>query len=75
MLFLCNLSDTLSVLAFFLLQGIIVASFATVVTYTPEVFSTDSRQFSFALLDSVSKVSLGKFVIPFILLLISFIGP
>ena len=56
--FLLNLPNTATVVLFFLLQGIIVGAFATAVTFTPEVFSTDSRQFSLGLLDSLSKVLL-----------------
>ena len=41
---------------FILCQGVIVADFFLVDTYTPEVLSTDIRNFGFALLDCSSKV-------------------
>ena len=45
-----------SVIIFVTLYAVIVTNFFLLDTYTPEVFSTDSRNFSFALLDSISKV-------------------
>ena len=37
-------------------QGIIVSGWFVIGTYTPEVFSTDTRSFMFAALDGTSKV-------------------
>jgi len=46
------------VLVFMAAQAFVVSSFFLLDTYTPEVFSTDTRNFSFSFLDSVSKVKL-----------------
>ena len=58
--FLANLSTAASVVLFVLLQGWVVSCFFLLDAYTPDLFSTDTRNFAFALLDSVSKVSFKK---------------
>lgn len=47
-----------------LTQGLIVADFCLLDTFTPEAFSTDTRNFVLALLDGVSKA--GTLIAPFI---------
>ena len=42
-----------------ILQGLKVAGFFLIGTYTPEAFSTDTRSFMFAALDGTSKVGLS----------------
>lgn len=52
------------VVLFIVAQGLIVTDFYLVDTYIPEVFSTDTRSFAFAFLDSVSKVNLYTSIAP-----------
>ena len=79
LLFVCYVLNGLAAIGYFIIPpsfiasrvtmyiiatGLASSSFFLVDAYTPEVFSTDSRNFAFSLLDSISK--LGTTIAPFI---------
>ena len=47
---------TASVVVYILCQAFMIGNFYLVIAYTPDLFSTDTRNFAFAFLDAVSKV-------------------
>lgn len=56
--------QAVKVVIFVLTQGLIVGNFYLVDTYSPDVFSTDIRNFTFSFLDSISKI--GTTLAPFV---------
>jgi hypothetical protein len=49
-------ATTARVILYILCQAIMSGDFYLVDTYTPDLFSTDTRNFAFSFLDAVSKV-------------------
>ena len=49
-------ATTTRVILYVLCQAIMSGDFYLVDTYTPDMFSTDTRNFAFSLLDAISKV-------------------
>lgn len=48
---------TASVVVYLVCQAFMIGNFYLVIAYTPDLFSTDTRNFAFSFLDAISKVT------------------